>query len=310
LRGPPAQPARCRLIPQIVVHGGAWDIPPGLHEAHLAGCARAARLGYELLARGGAALDAVERAVLSLEADATFDAGVGAFLNRDGDVELDAAIMEGTTLRAGAVAAVRTVKHPIALARRLLEEGSPVLVVGAGADLYARERGLPTCDPAELRSEEALRRHRGASDPAAPRSIFGDTVGAVAVDQGGRVAAANSTGGTPGKRPGRVGDTPVPGCGLYAWDPAGAAACTGRGEEIVRVTLARQAVFFLEAGLEPAAAAERAVALLGERGGGRGGIIVIDRHGRAGWAHNTPCLARARMGPDLDEPEAGITAAR
>ena len=296
------------MIPQIVVHGGAWDIPAALHEAHLAGCRRAALAGFELLARGGSALDAVERAVLSLEADATFDAGVGAFLNRDGDVELDAAIMEGTTLRAGAVAAVRTVKHPIAVARRLLEEGEPVLVVGPGADLYARERGLPTCDPAELRSAAALARHRGAGDPAAPRSIFGDTVGAVAVDRAGRVAAANSTGGTPGKRPGRVGDTPVPGCGLYARDDAGAAACTGRGEEILRVTLARQAIAFLEAGLPPAAAAERAVALLEKRVGGRGGIIVIDREGRFGWAHNTPYLARARMGPDRTEPEAGMVA--
>src|SRR5215212_7916280 len=225
----------------LIVHGGAWDIPDDEVAEHQAGCRAALEAGWRVLDRGGAALDAVEAAVRVLEDAPIFDAGVGSVLNRDGDVELDAAIMDGPTLRSGAVAAVRRVRNPITLARRVLES-QVILLVGPGAERFAESAGLPLCDPAELIVERERTRWRellkqedfrsqdafGArqadkqtsrqadkqianTDALAVSPSFlanpGDTVGCVALDRDGHLAAGTSTGGTANKLPGRVGDS-------------------------------------------------------------------------------------------------------
>ncbi len=225
----------------IIVHGGAWDIPPELHVDHLAGCHAAAAAGWDALASGGSALGAVEAAIRIMEDHPVFDAGRGSHLNADGVVELDAGMMDGASLRAGAVAAVRRIANPITLARHVLHDSPHVFLVGDGAERFALEVGMAPCDPEELivpreRAMWEARRAEGA--PARPDNAFrpslgdrsADTVGAVALDEMGNLAVGNSTGGTFFKAPGRVGDTPIIGCGLYADNTMGAAACTGWGE--------------------------------------------------------------------------------
>jgi beta-aspartyl-peptidase (threonine type) len=249
-------------------------------------------------------LDAVEAAVRLMEDDPVFDAGRGAFLTADGSVELDAGLMLGATLQVGAVAAVRQVAHPITLARRVLESGHFAMLVGAGATRFAAASGIELVDeaalidPREQARWETLRR-----DPTFnPQDTFGalpsDTVGAVACDQHGHVVAATSTGGTPFKYPGRVGDSPLPGCGFYA-TPAGGASSTGYGEAILRVGLARTAVECLITphALPPAEAAVRALTTL-TRLDATGGVIILDAQGRPGWAFTTPRMAYAWMDAD------------
>ncbi|MDA8362237.1 MAG: isoaspartyl peptidase/L-asparaginase family protein [Gammaproteobacteria bacterium] len=268
---------RARL-PAIQVHGGAgWRRKRG--ERAMAGCQAAAMAAWDILKRGGAAVDAVEAAVVVLEDDPLFNAGTGSVLNADGRVEMDAAIMDGARMRAGAVAAVRRIRNPVTLARRILEDGRHLLMVGEGAARYAKLLGVPRCSEASLIVAQQLHRWRAAVG----------TVGAVAVDFHGRVAAATSTGGTFGKMPGRVGDTPLIGCGTYA-DSAGAASCTGAGEAIIRVVMAKAAVDMLHGRTGSRSAARRAVALLQRVPGGRGGVIVADSHGRLGFAHNTESM--------------------
>lgn len=261
----------------IIVHGGAGRYTETEMREHLQGCRDAALAARAVLRQGGAALDAAEAAVTVMEDHPALNAGTGACLNREGRIELDASLMDGATLRAGAVAAVRNLRNPIRLARHVLEDGRHVLLVGEGANRYARTAGFPECAEAELIVPRALRhweQHHG-------------TVGAVVRDAHGRLAAATSTGGRTGKLPGRVGDSALIGCGTYA-DTAGAVSCTGEGEAIIRVVLAKTATDWLAAGLPAAAAAVRAVHLLAEKTGGVGGLIVIDRHGGVGHAHNTP----------------------
>lgn len=318
----------------LIVHGGAWDIPDDEVEPHLAGCRRALAVGWEALSSGATALDAVEAAVRVMEDDPTFDAGVGSVLNRDGLVELDAAIMDGATLRSGAVAAVRGVRNPVVLARRVLDSEA-VLLVGQGAERFADALGIERCTdedlatPRERARWETLRRREafhapdafqrppgevagqrgivwGGSDraPACAPSVHGtvhrlrmahpgDTVGAVALDCEGRLAAAASTGGTPFKLPGRVGDTPLIGAGVYADGQTGGCASTGWGEAIITVALAKTATDLLGAGEAPAAAARRAIARLEQRVRGLGGVILLDGGGRIGFAFNTPRMAYA-----------------
>lgn len=314
----------------LIVHGGAWDIPDDEVAEHQAGCRAALQAGWQVLQAGGAALDAVEAAVRVLEDAPIFDAGVGSVLNRDGDVELDAAIMDGPTLRSGAVAAVRRVRNPIALARRVLES-QVILLVGQGAERFAQAAGLPLCDPAELivererarwqellsqqdfRSQDAFgakkdegARGRGgeaanssappdplALSPSQPLSHPGDTVGCVALDWSGRLAAGTSTGGTANKLPGRVGDSPLIGAGLYADNQTGGCSTTGWGESIMKVLLAKTATDLIGAGLDPMAAARQAIDILARRVGGLGGCILLDGAGRVGLAFNTPRMAYA-----------------
>jgi beta-aspartyl-peptidase (threonine type) len=284
------------LVPRIIVHGGAGARPADDPEALAAheGCVRAAELGQAILVAGGTALDAVQAAVRALEDDERFNAGRGSCLTRDGTVELDAALMSGDGLRAGAVAAVSGVRNPIDLARRVLDEGEHVLLVGEGALAFAREAGIALCPPDHHVTEgarAALARElarRAASGAAPPRG--GGTVGAVAVDAAGHVAAATSTGGMVGKRPGRVGDSPLIGSGTYADDLAGAVSATGHGERIIQVALAKTAIDLLRAGASAHDAAQGALATLA-RVAGHAGLIVIGRGGDVGAAFNTTSMA-------------------
>lgn len=284
------------MKPALIVHGGAWDIPDEAVDACRSGCRRALEAGWAILSRGGPALDAVEAAIVVLEDEPVFDAGTGSHLNLDGRVELDAIVMDGTTLRAGAVAAVQRIRNPIRLARKVLEKCEHMMLVGAGAERFAAEHGIESCDPEELVTEaERLAWMRCREDRHAAAHHRGhqqDTVGAVAMDRDGRLIAGTSTGGTCCKRPGRVGDSPLIGCGCYADAQAGAVSCTGWGEAIMKIVMAKTAAELLRAdAVDPMAAAREAVRLLAERGRGTGGLILLDRQGRPAYAYSTPRMA-------------------
>jgi beta-aspartyl-peptidase (threonine type) len=281
-------------LPTLAVHGGAGHSvagDPGADAAHLAGVRRAAEEGFALLSAGGSALDAVELAVRILEDDPTYNAGTGACLTAAGDVELDAAIMDGATLACGAVGAVRDVRNPVTLARRVMERSGHVLLVGEGASLFAREVGIPAVENAALVTPRQRARWEAAVR-CAPGKGHG-TVGAVARDARGHLAAATSTGGTWMKRTGRLGDTPLVGCGTYADDRLAAVSCTGHGERIIQLTLARHAADLDGRGATAEAAAREAVRVLGARLGGDGGVIVVGPTGEPGLAFDTEAMSRA-----------------
>lgn len=281
------------MKPSLIVHGGAWSIADAEVAPCEAGCRRALEAGWEILRRGGKAIDAVEAAVVVLEDDPTFDAGIGSHLNRDGRVQLDAIVMEGTTLRAGAVAAIERVRNPIRLARRVMESCEHMMLVGAGAEQFAVERGLSLCDPEELVIErERARWQAHQQQERCPFCAAGTgTVGAVAFDAAGNLVSGTSTGGTCCKLPGRVGDSPLIGCGCYADREAGGASCTGHGEAIMKVVMAHTACELLRAGGTAPEVAQRAVQILAERTGGTGGLILLDRNGNPGFAFNTTRMA-------------------
>jgi beta-aspartyl-peptidase (threonine type) len=290
------------LKPSLIVHGGAWAIPDEAMAACQAGCRRALEAGWAILERGGGAVDAVEAAIVVLEEDPTFDAGFGSHLNRDGHVELDAIIMDGATLGSGAVASVQRVRNPIRLARKVMESCDHMLLVGTGAEEFAAEQGLPLCRPEELIHEREKK--------AWTRCIQGDhlyefhfspqhgTVGAVARDVHGQIVAGTSTGGTCCKLPGRVGDSPLIGCGCYADNEAGGVSCTGWGEAIMKVVLAKSATDDLRSGKSAQEAADAAVQLLARRVKGTGGLILLDRNGKPGFAFSTPHMAFGYVTPD------------
>jgi beta-aspartyl-peptidase (threonine type) len=264
------------LDPAIIVHGGAGRIREYELPQRLEGCRIAALAGWKVLQQGGTALDAVEAAVILLEDNPLFNAGTGSTLNSLGQVEMDAAIMDGVTLRAGAVAAVGGIKNPISLARRVMEDGRHVLIAGEGALRFARQIGFPECDPETLIVMAERNRWQ---------RIHG-TVGCVAFDCGGKIAAGTSTGGIFNKLPGRVGDSPLIGCGTCA-DGHGGVSCTGDGEAIMRIVMAKTALGYLESTAGAAAAARAAVGKLAGLTGAAGGLIVIDQLGGIGYAHNT-----------------------
>lgn len=293
----------------LIVHAGAWDIPDDLVDAHRECCLEAVRAGWQVLCDGGSALDAVEQSIRLMEDHSAVDAGVGAFLNADGEVELDAGLMDGASLAVGSVAAVRRIRHPVTLARRVLDSDH-VLLVGRGAERFAEEHGVEQCPSALLVVPRELERWRALHEDGSfrVRQAFvrgGDTVGSVALDRDGNIAAGTSTGGTPHKPPGRVGDSPLVGCGFYADSSLGGASCTGWGEAIARVVWAKNAVDQL-AHDSAMAAARAAVRYLDERVDGLGGIIVLDPRGQVGCAFNTPRMASAHMHEELDEPVLGI----
>ena len=286
---------RVARVPALIVHGGAGADPADGRDELRAGVGAAAHAGWRVLAEDGRALDAVEAAVRALEDHPRFNAGCGSVLTSTGTVEMDASIMEGDRLECGAVAAVNRVANPITLARRVLDEGRHVLLVAEGAHAFARAAGVPECDPASL-----------ITDRQRARLAVPGTVGAVALDRHGTVAAATSTGGMVGKRPGRVGDSALIGCGTYADSTLGGVSCTGSGEAIIRVVLARRALDYLKEADDPDYAAKVAVDLLVEDGRGEGGLILIDWRGRIGYAHSTPLMPVAWMSPALDAPRVGF----
>jgi len=305
--------------PTLLVHGGAWAIPSDAQAAHEAGVRAALEAGFDVLARAGSALDAVEAAVTILEDDPTFDAGKGSFLTSDGRVQLDALLMDGGRMKAGGVACVERLRNPIRVARLVLEESPHVYFVGVGAEEFARAHGMELIDNSELVLDRERERLRLAQVEAAagmadktfsgalkddkdpetavadePDSAgFGshDTVGAVALDGRGNVAAATSTGGTLNKTPGRVGDSSLIGCGCYADNLAGAVSLTGWGEPIMKLVLGKWATDRVAGGTAPELAAREAISYLYNRLGGHGGIILLGPDGRFGLAHNTPAMA-------------------
>jgi L-asparaginase / beta-aspartyl-peptidase len=310
-----AVPAPNFTSPVLVVHGGAWDIPADQLEAHARGVARAAEAGYALLRQGATALDAVETAVSMLEDDETFDAGRGSFLTSDGRVQMDALLMDGATLRAGAVACVERLRNPIRAARLVLEKSPHVYLIGSGAESFAHSHGMPLIENSELildRERERLKMAQARARAGLADSTFAgdhDTVGAVAVDAAGDLAAATSTGGTLNKTPGRVGDSSLIGCGGYADNRNAAASLTGWGEPIMKLVLGKWAVDRTTQ-LGPEQAAQDAIAYLHARLQGHGGIILLAPDGRYGIAHNTPRMAWAvcnrkglRAGTAQDEAE-------
>lgn len=280
--------------PALIVHGGAGADTPELHSEQRDGCLAALRAGWEALARGASAVDGVCEAVAQMEADPVFNAGVGSCLTTCGTVEMDAAVMDGAGLRAGAVAVVRSIRQPIRLARAVMDDGGHVLLAGAGAETFARLRGVESCDPEELVTERQRQRWQQRESPAST-----GTVGAAAVDRSGHVAAATSTGGIFFKPPGRIGDSAIIGAGTYADDSLGAASATGHGEAIMRVVLAKLVVDDLRGGADPAAVARRGISELHRRVAGSGGIIVVDPFGRFGHAYNTAHMMVGYMRPDL-----------
>lgn len=283
------------ITPSLIVHGGAGQIEGESRPAHADGTRRAAEIGWKILLDGGTALDAVEQAVRYLEEDSTFNAGRGAPLNTAGYVELDAFIMDGATLNSGAVAAVQRVEHPVTLARLVMEKTHHSLMVFHGAHEFADRMGMPLIDEKILHTKREISRWRTAQVP----DVGHDTVGAVARDSYGNIAAATSTGGTRNKLPGRVGDSPLIGCGGYADNVTGGVSATGIGETLMKVVMSKTVCDLIAQGLDAQAAAERAVEILGQpRVKGQGGVIVIDHLGRLGFAYNTPAMARAFVRSD------------
>ena len=307
----------------IVVHGGAGDVAPATIEARTAACKRAAAEGAKLLAEGGTALNAVQRAVELLEDDPLFNAGTGACLTSDGTIELDASIMEGSRLLAGGVCAMPAFKNPITIARAVLDAGGHILYAGAGAEKFALATGFVRAKDDDMitPAARAIYERVRAEDPEAAyaqthnwagggsggghEGCSHGTGGAVARDTNGTVAAATSTGGRMYKRPGRVGDTPILGAGTYADDSAGACSNTGDGEAVLRVCLAKTACEWMRQGMHPEDAARAAVQLLADRTEGLGGIILIDRSGRMGLARTTTSMLWGAMASEWDTPLAG-----
>ena len=282
------------------------EIPPEMHEAHRLGCSKAVEEGYSLLHLGRSAVDAVEAAVRIMEDDPTFDAGRGSFLNSDGEVELDAIIMEGDELRMGAVAAVQHILHPISLARAVMERTPHCLLVGDGALRFARSIGMETVEVPDLLTCRELERWKAirADKSFEQRDVFEDalsrykrkgTVGAVAIDSKGTIAAATSTGGTPNKLAGRVGDSPLVGCGNYADSRVCGVSATGWGESIMRVVLAKRVSDNVQRGLGPLNAGQEAIEYLKARVDGLAGVIVLTRTGEMAHAFNTPHMAMASI---------------
>jgi L-asparaginase / beta-aspartyl-peptidase len=322
------------FVPTLLVHGGAWAIPPEATADHEAGVRNALQAGYTILFRGGTAVDAIEAAVTVLEDDPAFDAGHGSFLTSDGRVQLDALLMDGGLMKAGGVACVERIANPIQTARLVLEQSPHVYLVGAGAEQFAESHGVKLIDNSELvldreRQRLALARSRESADSddaifsgqdSAPRSAFRDdktpetavhhhhrknafeshdTVGAVALDVHGNLAAGTSTGGTLNKTPGRVGDSSLIGCGCYADNLSAAVSLTGWGEPIMKLVLGKWATDRVANGVAPEIAARLAIDYLFDRLEGHGGIILLGPDGRYGIAHNTPAMAWGIATPDI-----------
>ncbi|HSJ58358.1 MAG TPA: isoaspartyl peptidase/L-asparaginase, partial [Anaerolineae bacterium] len=289
-------------------------IPSEQQDAHRAGTRRAVDAGWAVLEAGGSAMDAVEAAIVVMEDDETFDAGRGSFLNAEGQVELDAGCMDGGAMLVGAVAGVQFIQNPIRLARAVMEKSEHVLLVAGGAQRFAQRMGFRACDLTDLAVPREFERWqkllydrtysaRSSFDrPGGKKGGGHDTVGCVARDAQGHVAAGTSTGGTPNKMPGRVGDVPMVGSGFYADDDVGGASTTGWGESIAKVLLARLALGKTEDLGDPMVGARAAIEFLESKVNGLGGVIVLAPDGRPGWHHNTPHMAFAYRTEGMDAP--------
>ena len=305
----------------IVVHGGAGvieraDLSPDQEAAYRSALTRVTEAGGKVLADGGSALDAIEVAIHLLEDDPLFNAGRGAVFTAEGRNELDASIMDGATLKAGAVAGVTRTRHPISLARAVMEKSPHVMLMGEGADTFSKERGLEQVEPAYFFTERRWQslqnflteqnlpippRPAGAKVADEAAALAHDegkygTVGVVALDQAGDVAAGTSTGGTTGKRWGRVGDSPIIGAGNYASNASCAVSATGTGEFFIRLTVAREVCALVEhKGLSLQAAADQVIQTQLTALGGDGGVIAVAPDGQMAWSYNTSGMYRARL---------------
>jgi beta-aspartyl-peptidase (threonine type) len=286
----------------LIVHGGAWEIPSDLKNDCAVGVQRALDRGWKILDRGGSALDACEQAIIDLEDEPLFDAGIGSHFNRDGKVQLDAILMDGASLKSGAVIAVERIRNPIRLARTILEKSDHMLLAAGGAEQYAVEMGIGLCDPQIFVTDRESRVWSALSGKATSLG----TVGAVALDVHGNLASGTSTGGTLNKYPGRVGDSALVGCGCYADNSTAAVSTTGHGESIMKIVMAKAANDLVLGGQAPQAAADRVISVLGERTGGKGGVIILDRHGRTGFAFSTRDMAFAYRSTGSSGTTSGI----
>jgi len=301
----------------ILVHGGAWSIPDKIKERSLSGVEAAARVGWSVLLEGGTAVDAVEAAVIALEDNPVFDAGRGSVLTEEGEVEMDAFIMDGQAMRSGAVGAVATSKNPVKLARHIMEKTEHTLIVGQKADALAAKAGFDIVGQDYLVTPEGreewetykkysqavsslFSERKKTAAPDAPEinspsegGLGHDTVGCVALDAEGNLAAATSTGGITGKMPGRVGDTPLAGAGGYADNQVGSVSTTGHGESITKVCLAHTAINFLESGETASSAGKLALKKMFDKVGGAGGLIIIDKSGDCSVEFTTSRMAWA-----------------
>jgi beta-aspartyl-peptidase (threonine type) len=303
---------------RLVVHGGAGTISrdqmtPELEAQYRADLERALRAGHEVLKRGGTSLDAVETTVRVLEDSPLFNAGKGAVFTHDGRNELDASIMDGATLKAGAVAGVHRVKNPISLARLVMERSAHVLLAGDGAEAFAREQGVELVDPKyffterrwkaleDAKKKEAEERKAGKPNARVTTISESDdykfgTVGAVALDGAGNLAAATSTGGMTNKRYGRVGDSPIVGAGTYANNRTCAVSATGHGEFFIRSVVAYDIAALMEyKGLPLKEAADEVVMNKLVKLGGEGGVIAVDARGNVAMPFNTPGMFRGTI---------------
>jgi len=288
----------------LAIHGGAGTIDrakmtPEREKEYRAGLEKAMKVGYEILQRGGPSLDAVEAVVRTLEDDPNFNAGKGSVFTSAGVNELDASIMDGKTLKAGAVAAVHRIKNPITVARLVMEKSPHVMLDGDGAEAFAKEQGVELVDPKYFftqRRWDELKNDQAKQAAAGGKESGHGTVGAVALDGAGNLAAATSTGGTSNKRPGRIGDSPIIGAGTYANNATCAVSGTGDGEYFIRAVVAHQVSASIERGMSLEDAAQAAIKQV-EQLGGTGGLIAIDRNGQVAMPFNTQGMYRGRVDP-------------
>lgn len=298
----------------LAVHGGSGVLDrsamtPEKEKAYRAGLDAALEAGAKVLKSGGSSLDAVETVVRTLEDNPLFNAGKGAVFTAEGRNELDASIMDGATLKAGAVAGVTRTRNPISLARAVMEKSPHVMLAREGADQFSKEQGLEQVDPSYFRTEDRWKQlevwrkdHHAVLDPT---HLFG-TVGAVALDQSGHIAAATSTGGMTGKRWARVGDTPIIGAGTYARDGVCAVSATGSGEYFIRETAARQVCDRIAwKGEDVQTAADQTMASI-TKIGGDGGLIAMDGQGRPAFGMNDLGMYRGAISAALPTPRTAI----
>jgi len=310
--------------PVIAVHGGAGTWQPERSQPGLEGVKKAAKTGFDILKNGGSAVDGVMEAVAVMEDEGAFNAGYGSSLNIEKGVEMEASIMDGKTLQAGAAGLLKDIKNPVRLARIVMEKTDHVFVVGEGAEKLARIFNLERRSPItelRLRYYEQQRKALLEGKFELPRlhglvktypELFElETVGAVALDKDGNVAAATSTGGFPLKLPGRIGDSPSIGCGTYADNQVGACSATGVGEIVIRLVLAKTVCSYIENGKTAQEAVETAIRLVNRKISAtynHVGLIAVDTNGRIGAAHNSPNLCWAYVTPTKPEPVASLTA--